>query len=299
MLLAAARPELTGPLVINGAPMSYWSGSWSGGEGENPMRYLGGLLGGSWVALLTSDLGNGLVDGAHFIANFERLNPANTLWTKYYNLFAKVDTEAPRFLGFERWWGGYILMNEEEIRWIVDNLFVGNRLAHGEAKAAGQAGSGPPAAAKDPRELPLVKEALAAIGKGGYAEGVALTAALLGTVAGPIPLARLELINRLIRSDKVLSQLPADARARIKAEQAVVAELEPEAGLRSLPRLLPGAEERRQVMDLVDEVVTKAEWNQEQKDMLARIRAVLDNGAGRAGPQASRPLPLASPTTCG
>ena len=25
MLLASARPELTGPLVINGAPMSYWS----------------------------------------------------------------------------------------------------------------------------------------------------------------------------------------------------------------------------------------------------------------------------------
>ena len=79
MLLAASRPEITGPVVINGAPMSYWSGSWQGGEGENPMRYLGGLMGGSWVAMLTSDLGNGLVDGANFVANFERLNPANTL----------------------------------------------------------------------------------------------------------------------------------------------------------------------------------------------------------------------------
>ena len=108
----------------------------SGGEGENPMRYLGGLMGGAWLALLTSDLGNGLVDGAHFVANFERLNPANTLWSKYYNLFAKVDTEPPRFLEFERWWGGYFLMNEAELRWILDNLFVGNRLARGEAKAA-------------------------------------------------------------------------------------------------------------------------------------------------------------------
>jgi pimeloyl-ACP methyl ester carboxylesterase len=136
MMLAASRPEVSGPLVINGAPVSYWSGSWSGGESENPMRYLGGLMGGSWVALLTADLGNGLVDGAHFVTNFERLNPANTFWTKYYNLFARVDTEPPRFLEFERWWGGYFMMNEDEIRWIVDNLFVGNRLARGEAKAA-------------------------------------------------------------------------------------------------------------------------------------------------------------------
>ncbi|HVT27736.1 MAG TPA: DUF3141 domain-containing protein, partial [Lacipirellulaceae bacterium] len=42
MMLAASRPDVTGPVVINGAPMSYWSGSWQGGEGENPMRYSGG-----------------------------------------------------------------------------------------------------------------------------------------------------------------------------------------------------------------------------------------------------------------
>ena len=36
--------------------------------------------------------------------NFENQNPANTLWTKQYNLYSKIDTEAPRYLGFERWW---------------------------------------------------------------------------------------------------------------------------------------------------------------------------------------------------
>jgi hypothetical protein len=70
------------------------------------------------------------------VVNFENLNPANTLWTKYYHLFANVDTEPPRFLEFERWWGGYSLMNEEEIRWIVNNLFIGNKLARGEVTAA-------------------------------------------------------------------------------------------------------------------------------------------------------------------
>jgi len=126
MMLAASDPESTGPLVINGAPMSYWGGAWSEGEGDNPMRYSGGLLGGTWLASFSADLGNGKFDGAHLVSNFAQLNPANALWDKYYNLYAKVDTEAPRFLEFERWWGGFYLMNREEIEWITQNLFVGN-----------------------------------------------------------------------------------------------------------------------------------------------------------------------------
>ncbi len=43
-------------------------------------------------------------------------------------------SRAPRFLEFERWWGGFYLFNEEEIRWIVNNLFVGNKLTYGEAR---------------------------------------------------------------------------------------------------------------------------------------------------------------------
>ena len=136
MMIAANDPQKSGPVVINGSPMSYWSGSWSGGEGENPMRYSGGLLGGSWLSLLASDLGNGKFDGAYLVENFEGLNPANTLWNKYYNVWKNIDTERERFLEFEKWWGGYFLMNEEEIHWIVDNLFIGNKLARGEVKAA-------------------------------------------------------------------------------------------------------------------------------------------------------------------
>ena len=128
MMLAAANPDDTGPIVINGAPMSYWGGAWSEGEGDNPMRYAGGLLGGTWLASLASDLGNGKFDGANLVQNMENLNPANTFWDKYYHLFANVDTEGPRFLDFERWWGGFYLLNRTEIDWITQNLFVGNRL---------------------------------------------------------------------------------------------------------------------------------------------------------------------------
>ena len=44
--------------------------------------------------------------------NFEYLNPANTLWEKYYHLWSSIDTEPPRFLEFERWWGGFYLFND-------------------------------------------------------------------------------------------------------------------------------------------------------------------------------------------
>src|SRR6266567_8130794 len=100
MMLAAIRPELFGPIIIAGSPLSYWAGV----HGKNPMRYSGGLLGGSWLTALTGDLGHGKFDGAWLVQNFENQNPANTLWSKQYNLYSKIDTEAPRYLGFEKWW---------------------------------------------------------------------------------------------------------------------------------------------------------------------------------------------------
>jgi len=137
MMLAAAHPDDTGPIVINGAPMSYWGGAWQEGAGDNPMRYAGGMLGGTWLASMTADLGDGVFDGAYLVENFESLHPANTFWDKYYHLYANVDTEPPRFLEFERWWGGFYLMNREEIEWITHNLFVGNKLWSGDTKAPG------------------------------------------------------------------------------------------------------------------------------------------------------------------
>ena len=135
MMLAASHPDDTGPIVINGAPMSYWGGAWQEGAGDNPMRYAGGMLGGSWLASLTADLGDGVFDGAYLVENFENLHPANTFWDKYYHVYANIDTEPPRFLDFERWWGGFYLMNREEIEWITRNLFVGNKLWKGEVSS--------------------------------------------------------------------------------------------------------------------------------------------------------------------
>jgi pimeloyl-ACP methyl ester carboxylesterase len=132
MILAATRPELFGPIILAGSPLSYWAGV----RGQNPMRYSGGLLGGSWLTALTGDMGGGKFDGGWLVQNFENQNPANTLWSKQYNVYSKVDTEGPRYLEFERWWGGHVNLNAEEMQFIVDELFVGNKLAAGRIETS-------------------------------------------------------------------------------------------------------------------------------------------------------------------
>jgi hypothetical protein len=129
-IMAALRPELPGPLLLAGSPLSYWAGV----RGKNPLRYLGGLLGGTWATALAGDVGAGKFDGASLVQNFEALNPANTLWDKPYNVYANIDTEVERFLDFETWWGSPVLLNAHEMQWIADNLFVGNKLAAGKLR---------------------------------------------------------------------------------------------------------------------------------------------------------------------
>ncbi len=128
LMSAAIRPEAFGPLMVAGSPISTWAGT----EGKAPMRYLGGVLGGSWLTAMTGDLGAGKFDGAWLVSNFESGNPANTYWTKQYEVWADVDRAAGRYLDFEKWWGGHVTLNAAEMQFIVDQLFIGNRLASGE-----------------------------------------------------------------------------------------------------------------------------------------------------------------------
>ena len=127
-LLAADCDGLTGPIVLNGSPLSYWSGE----AASSPMRMMGALSGGAWAAHMISDLGDGRFDGAWLAQNFETLQPEKAIWDKYANLFAHADTERERFLEFERWWNGYYTLSREEILGITQNLFIGNRLEQGE-----------------------------------------------------------------------------------------------------------------------------------------------------------------------
>jgi hypothetical protein len=130
MMTTAIHPDLPGPIILAGSPLSYWAGV----HGKNPMRYLGGLLGGTWLTSLAGDLGHGIFDGANLVANFEALHPDNTYWKKIYNVYSKIDSEASRFLEFEKWWGSPVLLNADEMQAIADQLFVGNKLTSGELR---------------------------------------------------------------------------------------------------------------------------------------------------------------------
>ncbi|MDY0360698.1 MAG: DUF3141 domain-containing protein [Desulforegulaceae bacterium] len=127
-MLGAEEPDLAGPLVLNGSPISYWSGV----EGKHVMRYRTGIMGGSWTVSFLSDLGNGYFDGAHLVSGYEAVDPANTFFRQPYKLFANVDKEHGNYLKFERWWNSYYMMTEEEINFIVNKLFIENSLEKGE-----------------------------------------------------------------------------------------------------------------------------------------------------------------------
>lgn len=128
---AVLRPDIYGPCLLVGSPVSYWQGE----HGKNPMRYSGGLLGGSWMTALASDLGNGIFDGTSLVENFNSLNPANSLWGKQYEVYRHIDTRAERYLEFEKWWGDFIKLNGGEMQFLVDNLFIGDKLTRNQLKS--------------------------------------------------------------------------------------------------------------------------------------------------------------------
>jgi hypothetical protein len=108
----------------------------------------------------------------------------------------------------------------------------------------------------EPRELPVVQEALAAIGDGGYAEAVARTAALLARKGEPMPLERLHLRHELMEEYReLLPEMPRDEQRRIRGEQDIIVRYEPEQALETLPRLLANPDDRKRLLDLFDRLL--------------------------------------------
>jgi hypothetical protein len=123
----------------------------------------------------------------------------------------------------------------------------------------------------DPRGLPFVQEALARIEKGGFPEAVARIGALVGRFAGSIPLTRLELGEKIVSQDEVLSKLTDDERRALTSEAGVMALLEPERTLHALPLLLPGKADRERAMFFLEYGRKMDGITKEQIDMIDRI----------------------------
>ncbi|GAB4400111.1 MAG: DUF3141 domain-containing protein [Rhodoferax sp.] len=132
LMMAATHPEHTGALILIGAPVAFWSGA----SVRSPLAYTAVWTGGSWPSVLLADLGAGYFDGAWLVENFERLDPARSLWDKPYALWRQIDTDAERFLAFERWWGSFFRLTAAEIEAISEQLFIGNKLVLGQMESA-------------------------------------------------------------------------------------------------------------------------------------------------------------------
>ena len=132
LMTAAIAPDLMGPVLVVGSPVSYWPESTARTRCAISAAFSAAR--GSPRSPATSAPGNSTARIS--IANFELANPANTFWTKQYNVYANVDAETERFLSFETWWGSPVLLNAGEIQWIVDNLFIGNKLSTGQIRTS-------------------------------------------------------------------------------------------------------------------------------------------------------------------
>jgi hypothetical protein len=153
----------------------------------------------------------------------------------------------------------------------------------------------PEAAVIEPRELPVVKEALAAIDKGGYPEAFARIGFLV-TRRGDVPLSRLEAGQQMVKDYKeFLPAVPLDQMRRIAGEQEIIATYELDKAIATLPALLPGREERERVLTLLERLendprVRHDGLTPEQRTMLERVRKALGAPARvrRALPQMER-----------
>jgi hypothetical protein len=147
----------------------------------------------------------------------------------------------------------------------------------------------------DPRELAFVKEALAAIDQGGYPEALARCAYLLKRRGVPLPLETLALKAELVADYRdLLPALTPHEMRRVRGEQEIIVDYEPDRAIETLPALLAGAGDRARVLELFDRLladkrVQASEPSPEQAAMLTRIRGVL----GAAPRLALAPAPRA------
>jgi hypothetical protein len=145
----------------------------------------------------------------------------------------------------------------------------------------------------DPRQRPAVRQALARIAEGGYAEAFARVAFLLAGTDEPIPLSLLTTAQELIKDyADLMPPLPLDQWRRIRGEQEIIVRYEPERALETLPQLLD-AEERSRLAALIERVVSdkrvlERQPTAQQATMLDRVRKAL--GAKREGASAGSGL---------
>lgn len=147
---------------------------------------------------------------------------------------------------------------------------------------------------QDPRQLPFVAEALAAIEEGGYAQALARVGALMmrSQQGKSLPLAMFQLKQELADEYRALlpEQTPDEAR-RIRGEQDIICFYEPEAAMAALPKLLADINDRKRFLSLLEKVESDRRFvadslTSQQLALLQQIRQLLPLSAAKSSRKA-------------
>jgi hypothetical protein len=134
-------------------------------------------------------------------------------------------------------------------------------------------------AVADPRELPVVQDALASIEEGGYAEAVTRVAALLARRGEPLPLARFALKKELVEEyGDLLPKLAPDEWRRIRGEQEIIVRYEPERALSTLPTLLADPADRERLITLARRLLADERMQRTKPlpEQVAKLKAIAE-----------------------
>jgi hypothetical protein len=134
-------------------------------------------------------------------------------------------------------------------------------------------------AVADPRELPVVQDALASIEEGGYAEAVTRVAALLARRGEPLPLARFALKKELVEEyGDLLPKLAPDEWRRIRGEQEIIVRYEPERALSTLPTLLADPADRERLITLARRLLAdeRVQRTKPLPEQVAKLKAIAE-----------------------
>ena len=141
----------------------------------------------------------------------------------------------------------------------------------------------------DPRDLPFVKDALASLEQGGYAEALARVGALINRDDERIPLARLEMRRDLFQDyAEFLPAMPREQMRRIRGEQDIIVRYEPERALLTLPKLLADPADRERLVTLIKRLL--ADERMRARKLTAEDLAQVDAILGALGAPPRRPL---------
>ena len=129
----------------------------------------------------------------------------------------------------------------------------------------------------DSMDIAFVREALGAAEKGGYTEAIVRIRALIGRGAKEIPLSLIEMTREIVKRDKVLSKLSDEQLRQIRSRQAIVADLEPERAINTLPKLLTQPSDRKKALKILNTLSYNVDLTEKQIQTLTKIREVLMN----------------------